>query len=571
MKRFARLYSEIDSSTSTEDKVAAMVAYFREAPEADAAWAVYFLIGQRLKGSVSTKALWASTLEATGVPEWLLGECVEAVGDFAETVSLLLPEPSAPVQRSLEEWITVSIRPLIEAREDARVRLLGEVWRTLPADERLVFLKVLRGGFRVGVHRKLVVRALAAISGVQAGVIEHRLSGRYAPTPMMYRALLAAGAGEADPIRPYPMYLARQFDEPVDRLAGALGEVRDWQLEWKWDGVRAQLIHRPGALELWSRGDEPMGKAFPELLTAASALPVSCVLDGEVLVWRGPWSAGSVRPFAELQTRLQRKASPAAQLDLFSTDRAVFMAYDVLEVAGEDCRAMPMRERRRRLEALVLDATGDARISSIGLSSVLHASTWAEAAGYRARAREVGAEGLMLKPLDSVYSVGRAAGGSAAGEPARVGATGWWKWKVDPYAVDAVLTHAQPGSGRRAGLYTDYTFALWSGGEADGKAGEGERKLVTFAKAYSGLTQAEIEQVDAWVRGHVRAKRGPVVEVEPRLVFEIEFEGLAWSSRHKSGIAVRFPRMSRWRTDKPAHEADKIERLRALLHSQESA
>ncbi len=563
MRRFAEFYARVDATTSTDAKLAAMVGYFRGVPDADAAWAVYFLSGQRLKGTVSTRVLWAAALEATGIAEWLLGECVDAVGDFSETISLLLPEPTSPIERSLDDTVRSHILPLIHAPEGDKQRLIREAWHSLPASQRFVFHKALRGGFRVGVHRKLVVRALAEVAGIEPGVIEHRLGGRFEPTPEAYRNIISLQPDTTQNLlRPYPFYLARQLDDPPE----SLGAIEDWQLEWKWDGVRAQLIRRePGpTLALWSRGDEPMDRAFPELLDASRSLPQACVLDGEVLIWNGPIIGGKVRSFSHLQERLNRRVAPSSQLSLFEGDRAVFMAYDLLELESVDLRARPLRERRRALEQLLV-AKGPASVwqSTIGLSPMLEAATWRDAELIREQSRDQGTEGLMLKPRDSIYAVGRSAGAAAAGEPSRAGATGWWKWKVQPLSVDAVLTHAQPGSGRRAGLYTDYTFGLWT------TTPEGVRSLVTFAKAYSGLSQLEIEQVDAWVRSHIRVKFGPVVEVEPKLVFEIAFEGLAESGRHRSGIAVRFPRMARWRTDKPAHEADDLGRLRALLRAQE--
>ncbi|MCL4760924.1 MAG: ATP-dependent DNA ligase [Burkholderiales bacterium] len=528
MKRFVDLYLALDATTRTGAKEAALAAYFREAPPHDAAWATFFLTGRRLKRLVRSRDLVEAALTASGVPAWLFEASYAAVGDLAETIALLLPPPASGVRGTLAGWVDAHLAPLA-GLPGAEVRArLHEAWSQLDADGRFVYLKLITGAFRVGVARQLVYRALAAATGVPVTAVAQRLAGTWMPSPAFVDVVRGHGAGGAAEHHPYPFFLAH----PLESDPATLGPVDDWQAEWKWDGVRAQLVVRGGTARVWSRGDELVSDAFPELCATAGALPDGTVLDGEVLVW--PHDASLPAPFAALQRRLNRKA-PGPRLQREAP--VALCAYDVLELRGDDVRAAPLAQRRAWLEAL-LPASPVLR-----LSPVVPARSWDALARARTQSRERHAEGLMLKRLDAAYGVGRVRGP-------------WWKWKVDPYTVDAVLVYAQPGHGRRAGLYTDYTFAVW-----DGDA------LVPFAKAYSGLTDQEIRAVDAWIRAHTLERFGPVRRVEPALVFELAFEGLQRSARHRSGIAVRFPRVARWRVDKPAAEADRLESLRTLAEA----
>jgi DNA ligase-1 len=517
MERFTRLYVELDQTTRTTEKLAALERYFHEAPAPDAAWGLYFLTGRTVKRAVSSRLLREWAAAEAGVPLWLLHESYEAVGDLAETLALLLPdagraEKPPPLHRLVQERLL----PLPGYPDDAKRDPLVRTWRELDRHQRLVWNKVITGEFRVGVARTLVVRALARVAGVDQATMDHRLMGKWDPTEAGYRKLLA---GESVGIRPYPFFLATQLDgAPED-----LGPLDEWQAEWKWDGIRAQLIRRQGEVQVWSRGEELVTHQFPEVRRAGEALPEGTVLDGEVLAWQDD----RPEPFAVLQTRLGRKT---VQGELFDPVNVVFLAFDVLEVEGIDWRARPLMERRRKLELLWPV-----------VSPLVEARTWTELARKKEEARERGVEGLMLKRRDSAYGVGRPRGP-------------WWKWKVDPYRVDAVLIYAQPGQGRRASLYTDYTFGVWDRGE-----------LVPVAKAYSGLTDGEIREVDAWVRGHTLAKSGPVCAVKPELVFELAFERIQASDRHRSGVAVRFPRIARWRRDKTVDQADTLEALKTFL------
>jgi DNA ligase-1 len=527
MIRFAQLYAELDETTSTADKLAALERYFREAAPADAAWALAMLAGRRPRRLARSSDLRRWAAEAAGVDDWLFEECYAQVGDLAETIALLLPERDADDDRGLATWIEEVLLPLGELPPEAQRAALLDAWQRLGGRARFVFTKLLTGAFRVGVSGKLVIRALARVGDLEEDVVAHRLMGRWEPSPELLPRVLARETADADASRPYPFFLAY----PLETEPASLGAVDEWLVEWKWDGIRAQLVKRGGRAFLWSRGEELLDGRFPELDAAAAFLPDGTVLDGEILAWRDD----APLPFLDLQKRINRRA-PGRKL--LAEVPARLVAYDLLELAGTDLRARAMVERRRELEALL--ATVPASLP-VALSPRVAVADWDAVAAARRTARERHAEGLMLKRGDSAYGVGRRRGD-------------WWKWKVQPLAVDAVLLYAQAGHGRRAGLCTDYTFGVWDGGT-----------LVPFAKAYSGLTDDELRRVDAFIKAHTLEKFGPVRTVEPRLVFELHFEGLQRSTRHKSGIAVRFPRIARWRTDKPPEEADTLETVKALL------
>jgi len=527
MTRFARLYDAIDRTTSTNAKVAAMVEYFASAPPADAAWAVFFLTGRRLKRLISYISINEWTLAATGLQPWVLEECYSVVGDGAETAALVLDQiPSLPSEDlPLSRWVedrVLSLRNLDPAAQQERVTTW---WRTLDRLQRFMLLKIMTGELRVGVSQTLVVRALAQAAELPATTIAARLMGEWTPTAEWYSSVLSHDRTDDDTSRPYPFFLASPLEDPPETL----GNPAEWLIEWKWDGIRAQLVKRGGLVHLWSRGEELITHRFPEIAAAASHLPDGTVLDGEVLAFRDERPL----PFSALQQRIGRQKQVA---QLARAVPVVFMTYDILEDDAQDIRSAPQDERRRRLmERLAPDST------VLRPSPLVAADTWAELATLRAESRGRGVEGLMLKRRTSAYGVGRKRGD-------------WWKWKIDPFTIDAVLIYAQPGSGRRASLLTDYTFGVWDAGE-----------LVPIAKAYSGLSNEEIAEMDRWIRRHTRERFGPVRHVEPVHVFELGFEAIAASNRHRSGIAVRFPRMLRWRKDKKAEEADSLEGVRQLL------
>jgi len=532
MKRFAALYQELDRSTATLDKRAALVAYFRDAPPRDAAWALYLLAGgkitsarRKIAGAGELRA-WAAA--AADTPPWLVDACHDQVGDLAETLALLMPDPASPAPgRGLADWIEEILLPVANRDESRRREAVVAAWRGLPFDERLAFNKLLTGALRVGVSQRTVQQALAEMSGVPIARIAQRMLGSWTPSLEFLRDLLSAEELPGDRQQPYPFFLA----SPLEGDPAALGPVGDWLVEWKWDGIRAQLIRRHGEVALWSRGEERLDGRFPEVETAAAALDADCVLDGELLAWRE--GAGSPMPFSALQTRIQRlKPGPK----WLAEAPVRMLAYDLLELGGTDMRELPLAERRRRLETLLQRHPG----FRLALSPVLAPAGWQEAAALRSQSRERGVEGFMLKRAGSPYRSGRRRGD-------------WWKWKIDPLTTDAVLLYAQSGHGRRSTLYTDYTFGLWQGDA-----------LVPVAKAYSGLDDKEILELDRWLRAHTRERFGPVRAVDPVQVFELGFEGVNLSKRHKSGVALRFPRILRWRRDKLAAQADRLDTLKAL-------
>jgi DNA ligase-1 len=524
MKDFAALYQCLDETTKTNRKIDCLRNYFASVAASDGAWAVYFLTGRKPKRLVRSGDLRAWGAAEASIPEWLFEECHANVGDLAETIALLLDEPERSTDDALHVWVERLLQ-LAGLDPAAQRVIVADAWQQMNRTERLVWNKLLTGEFRVGVSQTMVVRSLGMHAQLAPAAIAHRLMGTWEPTEAFFRSLITQETTDTDVSRPYPFCLAH----PMTMAPEELGNVADWQAEWKWDGIRAQLIRRQGTLSIWTRGEELVTERFPELMPAAALLPEGTVLDGEIV----GWSQDRVMSFAHLQRRIGRKTLGAKILE---TVPVRFIAFDLLEHDGQDIRDHPLSERRRKLETLA--GNQDAAIM---LSPVEAAKSWDELVARRAASRENNVEGLMLKSLASPYAVGRVTGL-------------WWKWKIEPYTVDAVLVYAQLGHGRRAGLYTDYTFAIWNEGE-----------LVPFAKAYSGLTDEEIREVDRFVRQNTLERFGPVRRVEPRLVFEIAFENIQLSKRHKSGIAVRFPRIARQRSDKLPQDADSLANIQELL------
>jgi DNA ligase-1 len=561
MQQFARLFADLDQTNKTNEKVTAMAEYFRNCDAASAAWAIYFLSGQKLKRLMPTTLLRAWAMELARIEPWLFEECYEAVGDLAETISLIVPKPIAVKQEhNFADWVTHRLIKLRSMSESEQRESIVDAWGQLDQVACLVFNKLITGSFRVGVSQKLVVRALSEVSGVPSEVLAHRLMGTWEPTPEFYASLVHPDAQDTLSSQPYPFFLAHALENQLDTL----GDINNWQAEWKWDGIRAQVVRRSGQTFIWSRGEELMTERFPDLVEVADLLPDGTVIDGEIVGFRD----GVILPFANLQRRIGRKQLGKKIL----TDVPVsFLAFDILEFDGIDLRTEQLLQRRVVLETVFkrlqiaevnvaldtqrempllerADTTGSTQYSRyiaerFQLPPIVVADSWEVLAAHRQQSREMNAEGLMLKRLDSPYRVGRPRGD-------------WWKWKIEPYTIDAVLIYAQRGHGRRASLYTDYTFAVWD-----------EEALVPFAKAYSGLTDAEIRRVDSFVRRNTLEKFGPVRSVTPELVFELAFENIQLSKRHKSGIAVRFPRILRWREDKSIADADSLDTIRAMLMS----
>ncbi len=558
MQRFARLFLELDAQTGTAEKVAALARYFAEAPAADCAWAAAMLSGVRPRQTVPTAVLRQAAMQRAGLDEWLFEASYQAVGDLAETIALVLPPPSGTSTAGLAAWIEDRLLAWRGLPPEELAQRLHAAWDELDTPGRFLLTKLIGGGFRVGVSRLLVQRAIAQVSGLDPRQVAQRMmafaDARRAPTAEAWLRLVdPADTARLDAGQPYPFFLAH----PLQAELASLGPLEDWLAEWKYDGIRAQLVRREGGVWVWSRGEELITERFPELSAAGQALPEGTVLDGEILAWAP--DAPAPMPFQALQTRLQRK-TVTARLQREVPVR--FVAYDLLELDGVDRRHEPQHVRRARLEAL--GVVGPV----FQISPLVTANDGPGLAEARSASRARGVEGLMLKHRDARYGIGRTKSDGV-----------WWKWKIDPLTVDAVLVYAQAGHGRRASVYTDYTFAVWSRPPRDAAEAEavvqamaqrvppqpGALQLVPFAKAYSGLTDAEFEQVSRVVRATTLEKFGPVRSVRPTLVFELGFEGLQESRRHRSGIAVRFPRMLRWRQDKPLWQADALPTLQALL------
>lgn len=525
MKAFTQLFTQLDQTTKTNAKLDALVEFLHAAPDQDKVWAIALLSGKRPRRTIKTGLLreWAAI--AAQIPMWLFEQSYHVVGDLAETIALLAPDKTTNSEFSLAEWME-RIQHLKVVSDLDKQRFVFEAWQQLDQSEKFVFNKLITGGFRIGVSQKLMTRALAKYTGDDESVLAHRLMGNWKPQEVTFQSLIIEKDRSEDLSRPYPFYLAY----PLEEEAKALGRPEEWQIEYKWDGIRGQLVVRGGSHFVWSRGEELVTEKFPEYAPLAELLPNGTVIDGEILAWKN----SAPLNFQVLQTRIGRKNVTKKILDQAPV---VLMAYDLLEYHGKDIREQPISERRAMLEEVVEWA--DHRI--LQLSPLVQLSTWEAIAQEREQAREKGSEGLMLKRKNSDYKVGRKRGD-------------WWKWKVSPLTIDAVMIYAMRGHGRRANLYTDYTFAVW-----DGDA------LVPFTKAYSGLTDAEFRKVDAFVKKNTVERFGPVRSVRPELVFEIAFEGIAKSSRHKSGVALRFPRMKRWRHDKPAKEANTLNDLNQLM------
>ena len=527
MRDFALLFEDLDQTNKVNARVDALVKYFAQADDEDKLWTIAILSHRRPKRLVNTTLLRVYAAEMAAIPLWLFEETYHVVGDLAESIALILPQASLEKeQRQLSDWIKSMIE-LQNEPEEIKKAFIFKAWSSMDYSERFVFNKLITGGFRLGVSQKLMTRALAKFTGISEDQLAHRLMGSWSPESTTFKALVLEASEAEDSSKPYPFYLAYALDQSCE----SLGDLQDWQAEWKWDGIRAQLIARGKNKYLWSRGEELVNEQFPELIDPALNIPTGTVLDGELVVYK----ENKILSFNELQSRIGRKQVSKKML---ASHPVALIAYDLLEYRGEDIRHLPLKERRYHLEQIV---SAIHRPELIFCSPKVNAKSWEELELIRSTSRENLSEGLMLKRTIAPYLSGRKKGD-------------WWKWKVEPMTIDAVMIYAQRGHGRRANLYTDYTFAVWNEGQ-----------LVPFTKAYSGLTDKEFNEVTAFVRKQTVEKFGPVRSVKPELVFEIAFEGIRESPRHKSGIALRFPRIHRWRKDKLASEANTLEDLQSFL------
>lgn len=526
MKRFSNLFQDLDRTNKTNDKVELLKAYFMTAPDEDKIWALALFTGRRPPRKIKTTQVHEWAMEQAGIPEWLFRESYHSVGDLAETISKILPDYHATSEKSLAEWFEY-LAQLNHADDFQKKELIIDAWKQLTQFETFVFNKLLMGSFRIGVSQTLVIRAIAEVYDMEPSVVTHRVMGHWDPYTITFKDLIHSENLNDRDSQPYPFYLAYSLEGTLHDL----GLPHEWFAEWKWDGIRSQIIVRNGEIYIWSRGEDLVTDKFPELHAQAKSLPDGTVLDGEIICF----GEDKPMPFNVLQTRIGRKNLSKKILEEAPIS---FIAYDVLEWNGDDIRTKTQEERRLLLEEIY---SSNGLRAPFRISPLVNFSEWNELEDLHKQSREYAAEGFMIKRKAAHYLTGRKKGD-------------WWKWKVDPLSVDAVMIYAMKGSGRRADLYTDYTFAVWDGD-----------KLVPFAKAYSGLTDKEIREVDRFIKQNTLEKFGPVRTVKPELVFEIGFEGINASTRHKSGIAVRFPRILNWRHDKPASEADTIENLRNIL------
>lgn len=532
MRNFAELIRNLDNTNKTTIKVEALTEYFKNANPTDKVWTIALLSHRRPPRPVNTTLLrlWAN--EIADIPMWLFEESYHIVGDLAETIALIIPESDQHSDRSLTEFLE-EIIALKKKSEPEKKEYLHENWLSMNYYERFVFTKLITGSFRIGVSQKLMTRALAKAENMDEDILAYKLMGDWNPAKISYKELILDEKSSDYLSKPYPFYLAYPLETDLETL----GSPSEWSAEHKWDGIRSQTIIRDDEIYVWSRGEELVTDKYPEFQAFVGAIPNGTVIDAEIL----PFIDGEIGAFNDLQTRIGRKTVSAA---LLKKVPVILKVYDLLEWNGEDIRNKPFIERRLLLEELYKSLVKENLPWAI--STRVDFNTWEELAAERGRSREMKSEGLMLKRKDSPYLVGRKKGD-------------WWKWKIAPLTIDAVLTYAMRGSGRRSNLFTDYTFALWQDLE------NGERELVTFAKAYSGLTDAEFRRVDDFIKKNTLERFGPVRSVTPQLVFEIGFEGIAISSRHKSGIATRFPRILRWRHDKKIEEANTIEDLKTMI------
>ncbi|GGE97038.1 ATP-dependent DNA ligase [Flavobacterium limi] len=532
MKNFAQLIKTLDSSNKTNVKVDALTTYFRNASPEDKVWTIAILSHRRPPRPVNTTLLriWAN--ELANIPLWLFEESYHIVGDLAETIALIIPTTKEHSDKSLTEYLQ-EIIALRKKSDVEKKKYLHDNWLALNYYERFVFTKLITGSLRIGVSQKLMTRALSKAEDVDEDALAYKLMGNWDPNTITFQELILDEKNSDYLSKPYPFYLAYPIEGEVDNL----GNPEDWSIEHKWDGIRSQTIIRENEIYVWSRGEELVTDKYPEFQSFVGLIPNGTVIDAEILAF----TEGEIGTFNDLQTRIGRKTISASLLEKVPV---ILKAYDILEWEGQDIRNLPYSERRLLLEQLY-DSIKD-KIPSFQLSERVLLHSWEDVTAERMRAREMKSEGLMLKRNNSPYLVGRKKGD-------------WWKWKIEPLVIDAVLTYAMRGHGRRSNLFTDYTFALWQNND------KGEKELVTFAKAYSGLTDAEFRKVDDFIKKNTLERFGPVRSVTPQLVFEIGFEGISLSKRHKSGVATRFPRILRWRHDKKIEDANSIEDLKNMI------
>jgi DNA ligase 1 len=522
MLAFAALLERLVFTPSRNAKIAVLRRYFSTQPDPDRGIGLAAITGE-LAFSTAKPGL-IRELAAARTDPVLFAWSYDYVGDLAETVALMWPvTPTNAAPPRLAEVV----QALETAPKAALPRLVASWLDASDPSTRLALLKLITGGLRVGASARLAKIALAELGGVSADEVEEVWHGQ-APPYLALFAWLEGRAPRPDPAD-QPVFRPPMLAHPLEEPEIAALQPADWRAEWKWDGIRVQLVSTAGGRRLYSRGAEDISGAFPEII---EAMNFQAVLDGELLVMR----EGRVAPFADLQQRLNRKGVTARMMEEFPVG---IRLYDMLFHGHEDVRSLPFHVRRARLE----DWYAQVRPARMDLSELISFGSLDELTALRDGARAASIEGLMLKRIDSAYVAGRVKGL-------------WWKWKRDPLTIDAVLMYAQRGHGKRSSFYSDYTFGVWRDDE-----------LVPVGKAYFGFTDQELAWLDRWIRNHTTARFGPVREVEKTLVLEVAFDAAQLSARHKSGVALRFPRIARIRTDKPVAEADTLGNVLALVEN----
>jgi DNA ligase-1 len=527
---FSRLIDALVYMPSRNGKIRLLTEYFRETPDPDRGWALAALTGTL--DLPTAKPAMVRALVETRVDPALLGWSYDYVGDLAETVALIWPE--RPNEES-PPTIAAVVTGLTGAKRSETPAMIEAWLDSCTADQRFALLKLITGGMRIGVSARLAKTALAEFAGIDANDVEEVWHGLAPPYADLFAWLEGRGpkpdAGRHAAFR--PLMLANPL-EPED-MAGL--DPAAYRAEWKWDGIRVQLVGKAAeqgdyARRIYSRSGDEVTAVFPDIV---AGMNFDAVLDGEMLVMDG----GAVMPFNALQQRLNRKTVTRKMLELYP---AHVRLYDILAEGGEDLRRLSFDDRRARLEAWFAQA----RPARMDLSLIVPFAGWEDLTALRDGAREAGIEGLMLKRGDSAYVPGRPKGP-------------WFKWKRGALTLDCVMMYAQRGHGKRSSFYSDYTFGCWRAGP------DGTAALTPVGKAYSGFTDEELLRLDRWVRAHTTNRFGPVREVEQTLVLEVAFDSVHRSTRHKSGVAMRFPRIHRIRWDKPAAEADHLDTLERLI------
>ena len=539
MRNFATLFKELDETAQADLKIEALINYFKKVPPEDLAWTVSLLLGRKIKQVISVKRLRKWSVELTQIPDWLLAECLNNVGDLAETISLILPFEGNSENIPLHVWIEQCIFPLKDQQEEIQKEKIVSFWHQLNSVERFLFNKLVTGSFHVDIPPKLIIKALSSFCSLNEKYISQRLIGNWVPTAGFFNFLCTSNVSDTMANIPYPFNPVVQLDLKVEDL----GNINQWLFEWKWNGIRSQIIKRENKVFIWSHDEDLLNDSFPELYELGSILPDGTVIEGIII----PIRDNILLPSAELKKRIAKRY-PVKKI--LSDIPVSFVAFDLLEFDKEDIRNKSLNQRRNLLKEILNDIT-DKRII---LSGVVECNSWKDLKIARSEAGKKSVDGLMLKRLYSPYSIGSETIVSAM--QSGILTTNWYKWKNDPLTINAILLYARLEQGSTSPLFKEYTFALWHDG-----------KLIPFAKTSSGLTDEEIIQVDSFIRKNTLGKFGPVRTVKPELVFKLEFDGIQKSSRNKSGIVVLSPHITRWHHYKKIEEAGSLNSLTILLNN----